>query len=194
MAAKHFRKGEIDTIDFEALPNRCKELFFEFMEECAFGKTNRRDTPVDYIARNGFYLPEEITSPIEKILYIAFDLISLDWETEMLPGFWLSPQAKIIANGNKYYADFLVEYADDGSGQCPDQELNLIIECDGHEFHKATKEQVKHDNQRDYDLKISGYDVLHYSGSQIFEDPLKCAKEIYDYIVVKITGGKNGEV
>lgn len=190
----HFRKGEIDVAYFDSLPKRCKELFFEFMEDCAFGRTNNRDTPVDYITMNGFYLPEEITSPIEKILYIAFELISLDRETENHPNFWLVPQIKIIANGHKYYADFIVEYADDGNDYVPNDDLNLVIECDGHEFHKATKEQVKHDNERDYDLKLSGYDVLHYSGTQIFEDPLRCAREIYDYIVVKIAGGKNGEV
>jgi very-short-patch-repair endonuclease len=72
----------------------------------------------------------------------------------------------------------------------PANEVQLIIECDGHEFHKATKEQIKHDNERDYDLKMAGYDVLHYSGSQIFNDPIKCANEIYDYITIKTGGWK----
>jgi hypothetical protein len=37
---------------------------------------------------------------------------------------------------------------------------------------------------------MAGYDVLHYSGSQIFNDPIKCANEIYDYITIKTGGWK----
>ena len=62
----------------------------------------------------------------------------------------------------------------------------MVIECDGHDFHKLTKSRVSHDNQRDYDLKIAGYDVLHFSGSQIYSDPYKCAKEVYEYIKSKV--------
>ncbi|MBC2838877.1 DUF559 domain-containing protein [Robiginitalea sp. SC105] len=43
----------------------------------------------------------------------------------------------------------------------------LGIECDGHAFH-STKDQIKRDNARTRDLKSSGWDMLRYSGSEIY--------------------------
>ena len=65
-------------------------------------------------------------------------------------------------------------------------DYRLVIECDGHEFHKLTKEQVKHDNERDFNLKDCGYDVIHFSGSQIYENPWKCADEVCRYLTQKV--------
>lgn len=57
-----------------------------------------------------------------------------------------------------------------------------MIECDGHEFHEKTKEQVIYDNEREYKLKSAGYDVLHFSGSEIYNNPYECAEKTLNYI------------
>ena len=193
MGAHKYRKGEIDALQFNELPQRCKEIFFEYIGDCIDGITQKDDGGLLFPYIVGFWLPEEISSPIEKIFYFAFDIINFDREGADNPGLFFDPQVEIHANGKRYFADFVFDYYGDGNPGYylePENKLKLIVECDGHEFHEKTKEQVQHDNERDYDLKMAGYDVLHYSGSQIYNDPFKCAKEVYDYIAVKSGGWK----
>jgi len=44
------------------------------------------------------------------------------------------------------------------------------IELDGHEFHERTKEQAQRDRERDRNLAAIGYQVLRYTGSEIYKD------------------------
>lgn len=195
------RKSVYDTLQFEALPQKCKELFFEYCHRCAIENHGNAEI---FVEVEGFYIPEECKSPIEKILYFAFSIINFERQGADIPGYLLEPQEEIVANGRRYYADFVFNYYGWNNSDyllVPAHELKLIVECDGHEFHNSTKAQVKHDNERDFNLKMAGYDVLHYSGSQIFNDPLECANDIHNYITRK-TGGwrkvyledKDGEI
>lgn len=118
-------------------------------------------------------------SPIEELFAIGIDYedkrnpfgLIFDWE----------PQCEVKANGKTYRVDFLVTahdftFTDDGY---PGEEVSaeLVVECDGHAYH-STKEQIKHDNQRDRDLIAEGYAVFHFSGSEINKDPKRCAYEV----------------
>ena len=60
-------------------------------------------------------------------------------------------------------------------------DINIIVECDGFEFH-STKEKFKSDRQRDRAFKARGYDVLRFSGSEIWADPLSAANELSNYL------------
>lgn len=93
--------------------------------------------------------------------------------------FWVHNQYPIVANGNRYRADFLICPA--GSEGYTDRP-NLVIECDGHDFHEKTKAQVQRDKKRDRDLQISGYRIMRFSGSEIFKNPGKCAREVKDFL------------
>jgi len=53
----------------------------------------------------------------------------------------------------------------------------VCVECDGHEFHKATDEQRNRDRIRDDAIKAMGVKVLRFSGKQIKRDPFGCAYE-----------------
>jgi very-short-patch-repair endonuclease len=53
----------------------------------------------------------------------------------------------------------------------------LIVECDGHEFHEKTKEQVRRDRQRDRALQSLGMPVFRYPGSELYRDVFRCAAE-----------------
>ena len=135
-----------------------------------------------------FWNDENIKSPIEQIFITAFELYC---RLENKKSIFLFPQKEISCNGKKYYIDFEFE-ADDYltyltfGEEIKNNKFKLAIECDGYEFHQKSKEQVQRDNEREYDLKISGYDILRFSGTQIYNAPLKCAKDIYDYIIQKI--------
>jgi len=79
------------------------------------------------------------------------------------------PQFKI---GN-YKADFAV-LVENFSGEV----LKMAIECDGHDFHEKTKEQVKHDKKRDRYFVRAGWAVFRFTGSEIFNQSEDCAEEI----------------
>lgn len=96
------------------------------------------------------------------------------------------PQETItIDNGKNYRVDFLIEYfrlvgdTIDGVKELCD---TVIVECDGHHFHEKTKEQVNRRNQRDYDLKMAGYDVIHFSGSELYNNPQECIQKVVDFL------------
>ena len=124
---------------------------------------------------------EEIKSPIEQIFITAFDLYQL-WNSKEY--IFLFSQAEIITNNKKYIADFLFE-TDEFVNKF-NTNKKIVIECDGYEFHQKTKEQVQYDNEREFDLKMAGYEVLRFSGTQIFNNPIKCAEDTYNFIMKAI--------
>jgi very-short-patch-repair endonuclease len=58
----------------------------------------------------------------------------------------------------------------------------LIVECDGHDFHERTKEQAIADRSRDRRLQELGYTVYRFTGSEIYNDPMKCAEQIMAWV------------
>jgi very-short-patch-repair endonuclease len=60
---------------------------------------------------------------------------------------------------------------------CPSISKKLVvIECDGHDFHERTKEQAARDRKRDRAVQSAGHIMLRYTGSEIYRDPLGCAR------------------
>lgn len=54
----------------------------------------------------------------------------------------------------------------------------VIVECDGHDFHEKDREQAKKDKARDRFLQAEGFRVFRFTGSEIVQDPIKCAQEV----------------
>ncbi len=189
---RELRPGQADLIAFVLLQTRCKEIFFEYLLKDAKGETKKSASKF-LVGLCGIYKSGLSQSPIEEIMEFALKLISYENENLCVPLLIFENQKKIELEDSFYIADF---YFDTSllTMTClkPKKQLKLIIECDGHEFHEKTKEQVEHDNLRDYKLRIAGYDVLHFSGSQINKDPLKCAEDIWNYIVTKVEGWTYG--
>ena len=115
---------------------------------------------------------EECESPIEVIFSLAYGIFLSNIGGVEQEEFRLIPQYEVSVEENTYRADFAIR----SSGRV------LLIECDGHKYHHSTKEQVARDNERDYCLKCAGYYILHFSGSQIYNNPFKCAKDVYEYM------------
>lgn len=53
-----------------------------------------------------------------------------------------------------------------------------VVECDGHAYHERTKEQAQRDRSRDRRLQEEGYRVFRFTGSELYRDPLGCAREV----------------
>lgn len=129
----------------------------------------------------------KLESPIEQIFIVGFEIVK-EWLGEIYSPVYsinLFSQFEIKTNGKKYIADFAFiseKFADEHDTKLS-RNLNLVIECDGHDFHEKTKEQVAYGNDRDFDLKEAGYEVIHFSGSQIFNNPYGCAGKVMIYIL-----------
>lgn len=76
---------------------------------------------------------------------------------------------------DKYRIDFGVIFHFHG------EFLQLAIECDGQAFH-SSPEQKERDSKRDRELSALGYDVLHFTGREIFRNAPLCAAEIMNRI------------
>lgn len=169
---------KMEAESFNDLPMRCKEMFFEKMEEYLINGNG------DYsvFLSNGFDY-SSCKSPIEKIFCFAFDIVCA--ENNMI--FNLQPQYEVHGkSGNKYYADFLFAVDDcfqEVYTSC--YAPKVIFECDGYDYH-SSKAQIKHDNERDLDLKLAGFSTVHFSGSQIFENPWKCARQALCFLLNKL--------
>ncbi len=142
---------------------------------------------------------KKIESPIEKALFVSIVTMARlhvqqqhyivnfgegkvlhygDW-TESYDRLTIETQKPI----GKYKVDFLIRY----SCHIPDEEnisgntleiRELIVECDGHDFHEKTKEQASRDKKRDIYLQELGYRVYRFTGSDIWKDPAGCAATI----------------
>lgn len=139
---------------------------------------------------------EDCGSPIERLLLWSmvqrfwpyFFGISFGGETSLnsfgcAEVVTIIPQAKI----DRFRVDFLVEFP------MGDKASKVIVECDGHDYHERTKEQAAKDKSRDRALKMLGYDVLRFTGSEIWADPIKCATEVEDCLRVRCGYGKMSE-
>lgn len=151
---------------FENLPTKAKLLIIEHND---FNIVEDIDMYIDYI-----------TSPIEKIFLTAF----LIYNEENHKNIFIEPQIEIECKRKKYIVDFEIRY-DEMCNPNFKKDFDLIIECDGYDFHQKTKKQVDYDNNREYDLKMQGCEILRFSGSEIYNEPMKCVKKVIKYIEEK---------
>jgi len=54
----------------------------------------------------------------------------------------------------------------------------LCVEVDGYENHDKTKEQAQHDRRRDRVLLLSGWRVVRFTGSEVYNTAASCANEV----------------
>lgn len=116
-------------------------------------------------------------TPIEKLFYQCFNYVCWSEKIKL----YLIPQYPIEIENRKYIVDFLIacEYLDKNKAR------KYIIECDGFEYHSSSKQQAK-DNQRQRDLENAGYTVIRFSGSEIYNDPVKCVYETLKRLDIEV--------
>lgn len=72
----------------------------------------------------------------------------------------------------RYRVDFLI------LGSSLLKGVNVVVECDGHDFHERTPVQAKRDRERDRRLQMLGYHVMRFTGSELFNASFCCACEV----------------
>lgn len=96
----------------------------------------------------------------------------------------ISAQPQVLLG--PYRVDFLLrQFTADGVRQ-------LIVECDGHDFHERTKEQAARDRQRDRFFAQQGQRVIRFTGSEIYADAFACAEEAI--AILTVTPGQSEAV
>lgn len=164
--------------NFSKLPERAKILFFYALEEIEWFGNFIEVCCYDY---------EYCKSPVEILFNFAFDIMSFQFGAKSI--IYLEPQVKIVTKeGKKYFADFEMRIQKNGE----DIPTKILIEVDGHDFHEKTKQQVAYDKERELNIKMEGYDIIRFSGSQVWNDPLKCAADSLEYLQKKV-GDKYAE-
>lgn len=115
---------------------------------------------------------DESESPVERLFHAAFQCFR---DRLMVP--------QSIRLLQQYHAG---KYRLDFAAAC---QLGWIaIEIDGHEFHDRTKEQASRDRARDRDLMAMGFVVIRFTGSDVWNNPILCAKEAADAIIMREFG------
>jgi very-short-patch-repair endonuclease len=117
-------------------------------------------------------------SPAEKMLYLCLLGEQLYAAARICGTITVVPQLTIKIKGKEFRPDFTVTVSAAG------KELKAIIEVDGHEFHEKTKEQARKDRARERMFVKHGYTVLRFTGQEVYEDPFRCAEEVYKTLEV----------
>lgn len=165
------KKNECSTtqfIIFESLCNKAKEILWYFIS----------NSENDFLYSNRLYSFEGLT-PIEQI----FNAISCLYEYVANEKFYFDiiPQFEIKIKDKTYIADFCCKsFVFDGVEWLLDK--NVVIECDGYESHH-TKEQRNRDIQRENELKLNGYSVIRFTGTQIYNNPYACFEKALYFII-----------
>ena len=122
-------------------------------------------------------------SPIEQLLALEFENIKLEYIHRFNPFVdvvGIDKQEIVEAKGNKYRVDFLIPVVYKNRDN-----LMYVVECDGYDFHQKTKKQVEDDNKRQRDLQEAGYEVIRFSGTEIYHKPNQCALTVKNIILSK---------
>ena len=97
--------------------------------------------------------------------------------------YYLMPQYKI----GDYRVDFLIyyhyfsklikedEYPKDNKGK------SLIVELDSHLWHGTSSEQFTKEKERERELQKEGWNIMRFSGREIYRDVEKCVEEVFEY-------------
>lgn len=144
---------------------------------------------------------EQIGSPIEKLMLYAlwsrgvwrarmefWDYAHGSISDEMLRRF---ARKAVVADKTFMFTSVLVQQmpvgpyrADFGivAATSNDRSLVVAVECDGHDFHEKTKEQVAKDKARDRAFVERDIRVFRFSGAEIWRDAGECADQVLGFV------------
>lgn len=165
---------------------------FEFEKVKKVYQEIKLDMVNDLIGTNmldGSTILERITSPIEQLLYLSLQYHSFYSD---IPNIKIIPQYEIKTRKGRYSVDFLIVTSESIfiNQECLYREAQLVIECDGHDFHYNSKEKIEKDRIRERDIIRQGYQVIRYTGTELYRSSRKCALETIKLLENKLSNEK----
>lgn len=112
-------------------------------------------------------------SPLEKLFLIEWryrKAFYCDYEN-----FFIKLQYEI----NNYMVDFMVYFRKDGYHH---KEKSLIVELDSYLWHGADPEQFAKEKRRERELQKEGYNLMRFSGREIYRNVEKCVEEVLNFL------------
>jgi hypothetical protein len=79
---------------------------------------------------------------------------------------------------SEYKVDFLIVRPSVSASR------NVVVECDGREYHALVQEQTSRDRERDAFLNRTGYTVLRFTGAELNADAYRCGYEVLKMAVL----------
>lgn len=155
------------------------EAFYDKLPEIV--KTNIHGNTCDFQYGQELSLID-CESPIEQLLSIEINRINLLTIHRYNPAINVIDfeiQKEVCVNGAKYRADFYLEVAYYSRAL-----VKFVIECDGFDYH-SSREQMKRDYERTRVIQSAGYEVIKFTGREIYNGPYQCALEVLSAVVRK---------
>lgn len=124
-------------------------------------------------------------SPIERVMFaalVAVIEVEEGWPLIVVPAeFALKGRAgRMCISCQVQIGDYRVDFLlTDYSLKTP---LHIVIECDGHNFHERTPDQALRDRSRDRAMQMMGARIFRFTGREIWRDPIKCAREVFEFL------------
>ena len=137
-------------------------------------------------------------SPIERIFMVAMFAVARH-QPPLLPLIWYKDAVKFSnpdglhipifpqwrVPSTLYTVDFALKICD-SLGDWPGK--TILVECDGHEFHYQSKDQIEKDRDRDRLLQILGFPVFRFTGRELWRDPIRCAMQVQNWLFEAMLG------
>ena len=125
----------------------------------------------------------QVESPIEAVFLVhwlsRFQRLSSEGKT---PTLMMLAQVPVVLEGQSFRFDFVIRpFVDDAlEEEVRRKGLWVVVELDGHDFHERTKSQVATRNARDRAIQRAGFQVVHYSGSEVIRNAQACVDDSWD--------------
>jgi len=147
------------------------------------------------------FLDRVVTHPLQKIVgyallgmgYYSGDEVILTTEEREFHFLELRPQVFTVkpnAKSNDAWADFALSlrmvsgYDDEGNPSGPVSQLFVL--CDLEDSYEKDRAQLKREQQAEKRLRASGVDVVRFSKSEIWADPMRCADKAYGLMLADV--------
>lgn len=117
-------------------------------------------------------------SPIERRLLVAWlfsEHFSFFVPTKSAPGVVAEDAYGIVLAQQITVARHRLDFALKRNG-CT---ARIAVECDGFRYHDASPEQATRDRARDRELAALGWTVVRFTGKELIQDALGCAREAH---------------
>jgi very-short-patch-repair endonuclease len=141
------------------------------------------ESPIERLFATAFYVSGKyVRKSIYSDVCFLYARVEPPLSEDRMHDLFIQPQVRI----GEYRVDFLVhaysfeadDINDEGYAYLAKRWRRVVVECDGHDFHERTKEQAAKDKSRDRALILAGYQVIRFTGSEIWRDPVACATQV----------------
>lgn len=86
----------------------------------------------------------------------------------------------------KYRCDFFCQY--EALSKNGIKRASVVVECDSQKWHETTEKQRRYEKKRERFIQSKGFNIFRFTGKEIIEDPISCAKEVKFFLESNIKG------